>query len=113
MLSGQRALIFLKGMGARVKESHRMDATNKVVCYQLANSENKVQIFFDAKTSKKCRFKVDCEIPHNILGISEIELIEQYSTALNRVKINTIYNIFQCYLDDETALNSLIEYFEK
>ena len=43
---------------------------------------------------------------------SQIELIEDYSTALNRVKINTISNIFQCYLDDEIALRNLVEYFE-
>ena len=101
MLSGQRASIFLKAMGARIKESQRIDATDKVRCYQIANSKSKVQIFFDAKT-----------IGNNILGISEIELIEDYSTALNRVKINTISNIFQCYLDDEIALRNLVEYFE-
>lgn len=112
MLSGQRASIFLKAMGARIKESQRIDATHKVRCYQIANSKSKVQIFFDAKTIGKCRFKFDYEIPHNILGTSEIELIEDYSTALNRVKINTISNIFQCYLDDEIALRNLVEYFE-
>ncbi|OOW08742.1 hypothetical protein MF4642_12765 [Acinetobacter sp. MF4642] len=94
MLSGQRASIFLKAMGARIKESQRIDATDKVRCYQIANSKSKVQIFFDAKTIGKCRFKFD------------------YSTALNRVKINTISNIFQCYLDDEIALRNLVEYFE-
>ncbi|MGE8543316.1 MAG: hypothetical protein ACN6NS_03240 [Acinetobacter johnsonii] len=85
MLSGQRASIFLKAMGARIKESQRIDATDKVRCYQIANSKSKVQFFFDAKTIGKCRFKFDYEIPHNI---------------------------FQCYLDDEIALRNLVEYFE-
>ena len=113
MLSGQRASIFLKGIGARIKESHRRDGTDKVKCYQIVNSKSKVQIFFDANTIRKCSFKFDFEIPQGILGVTEIKLIENYSTALNRVKINTITNIFQCYLDDEITLKRLIEYFEK
>lgn len=113
MLNGQSASKFLERMGARIKKSHKIDGTDKLRCYQIVNSKNKVQIFFDAKTVRKCRFKFDSEVPMHILGVSEIEQIFNYSTAIDRVKINTLSNIFQCYLSDETAFRNLIEYFEK
>jgi len=36
-------------MGVRIKESQRIDATDKVRCYQIANSKSKVQIFLMLK----------------------------------------------------------------
>ncbi|HEM7531394.1 TPA: hypothetical protein ACF00A_003936, partial [Acinetobacter nosocomialis] len=70
------------------------------------------QIFFDAKTSKKCLFKFDHEIPNSIHGVTDIQVISEYSTAIERTAIAPITLLYQCYLYDENTLNELLEYFE-
>ncbi|MEI1682796.1 hypothetical protein V8P49_16475 [Acinetobacter baumannii] len=112
MLNGQRAAIFLQNMEQRVKPSYKKDNTDKVRCYVITKAQSKIQIFFDAKTSKKCLFKFDHEIPNSIHGVTDIQVISEYSTAIERTAIAPITLLYQCYLYDENTLNELLEYFE-
>lgn len=113
MLNGQNASKYLESMMGRIKKSYKVDNTDKMRCYQIENSSNKVRIFFDAKTIKKCSFKFDYSIPVNIVGISDVKKLTDYSTAIDRIAVHKFCGIYQCYIESEVALEKLIEYFER
>ncbi|WP_314914922.1 hypothetical protein [Acinetobacter harbinensis] len=82
MLNGQNASKYLESLIGRIKKSYQVDNTDKMRCYQIENSSNKVRIFFDAKTIKKCSFKFDYSILVNIIGISDMKKLTDYSRQL-------------------------------